>query len=252
MNFSQNPKAFLKTLPLKKMSGQQKLLALAALHCRGKTDVKVSIRELHDGWRKSVLGVAYNPALYDRAQQAGWLDPVAGEKGVCTVTETGLDHLKALVPLGAEVSAGELKQAGALVVVNRKATHTFDKFLRNILAEAKREVLIADSWVDHTLFDGMLDVIPKTVPMKLIYSKAQGDFDRRMKRFSTEYQKVAGRRYKPLHDRFLVVDDVGYVLGPSIKDAASLSPALVVMLGDKETRLLRSFFAELWSKGKSK
>jgi len=48
----------------------------------------------------------------------------------------------------------------------------------------------------------------------------------------------------------MVVDEKGYVLGPSIKDAATQSPALVVEMGSKEKRLLRTFFDELWEAAK--
>jgi hypothetical protein len=155
------------------------------------------------------------------------------------------------VKLDDALALGELKKAGGLIVVNRKATHTFDKYLRKIFAEARSEVLIADAWVDETIFDTVLDVIPKSIPIKLLYAQARGSFAARAARFSTQYSQFAFRRYKPLHDRFVTVDDAGYVLGPSIKDAASNSPALIVVLDSKGKRLLRSFFDELWKKGKT-
>ena len=250
MNYTLNLKAFLKDLPLVDMSGHQKFLAVAALICKGQANVEIAIAEVKKQWRKSLLRAKYNPALYDRAQQEGWVDPVSGMKGIFTTTLGGLEHLAALPTLNKEVSTGGLKQSGGLIVVNRKATHTFDKLLRRVLAEAKTQVLIADSWVDGTIFDNALDVIPKTVPTKLVYAQARDSFEQRAKRFSTEYQKFAVKRYKHLHDRFVIVDDAGYVLGPSIKDAASNSPALVVELDAKETRLLQSFFEELWKKAK--
>jgi hypothetical protein len=49
----------------------------------------------------------------------------------------------------------------------------------------------------------------------------------------------------------MVIDNAGYVLGPSIKDAASNSPAVVVELDPNEKRLLKNFFNELWQKGKT-
>jgi hypothetical protein len=251
MNFNQNLKAFLKDLPLADMSGHQKFLAVAGLACKGKKGIEVATKDIKKLWRRSLLKAKHNPAFYDRAQQEGWVDPVTVKKGAFVVTEAGLYHLDALPTLDSELNAGELKQAGGLIVVNRKATHTFDKFLRRILAEAKTQVLIADSWVDGTVFDTVLDVIPKTIPVRLIYAQARGSFDQRATRFSTEYERFAVRRYKALHDRFIIVDDAGYVLGPSIKDAASNSPALVIELGAKEKRLLQSFFDELWKKGKT-
>jgi hypothetical protein len=250
MNFNLNLKAYLKCLPLVEMSGHQKFLAMAALISRGKPNVEVAAREVQRQWRKSQLGLHYNPVFYDRAQQEGWVDPVSGRRGTFVPTQTGLDHLSALFKLDDELASGEVRKAGGLVVVNRKATHSFDKYLRKILAEAKSEVLVADAWVDETIFDTVLDVIPKSIPIKLLYAQARGSFAARAARFSTQYPQFVFCRYKPLHDRFMVVDDVGYVLGPSIKDAASNSPALVVELNPNEKRLLRSFFDELWKKGK--
>jgi len=250
MDYKLNPKAFLKKFPLAKMSGHQKFVTLAALLSRGKVDSEVTTNAVAAQWRKSVLGVHYNPAFYDRAQQEGWVDPSPDRRAAFVVTQAGLDHLSALPILDKELSQGELKQAGRLIIVNRKATHTFDKFLRGILADAKTHVCVADSWVDDTIFDNVLDVIPKSIPVKLIYSQARGSFEQRAKRFATEYQRFAWRRYKALHDRVVIIDDVGYILGPSIKDAASNSPALIVAVDAKEKRLLSSFFDELWSKAK--
>lgn len=246
MDFTLNLKAFLKQLPLKKMSGHQKFVAVAASHCKGDIKVQVGVHDIEGNWLKSLLHVKYNSAFYERAQRAGWVDPT-GKKGAFQLTQAGLDNLEALAP---ELTAGEMKKSGALIIVNRKATHTFDKFLRNTLAAAKKEVLIADSWVDGTIFDTVLDKIPSDCTLKLIYAQARDKFDAKAKRFSRQYSKFLYKRYKHLHDRFMVVDDVAYILGPSIKDAASNSPALVVTLGSKERSLLHSFFGDLWSKAR--
>ena len=85
MNFNQNLKAFLKQLPLGKMSGHQKFVSVAAIHSKGDSGVDVSTAEVQKQWRKSVLGVKYNSAYYDRAQGAGWVDPT-GSKGKFRVT----------------------------------------------------------------------------------------------------------------------------------------------------------------------
>ena len=251
MDYDQNLKAFLRGLALKKMSGHQKFLAVAAIQSRGKTNAEVTVKEVRKQWRKSLLEVKYNPAFYDRAEQEGWVNPINPVgKGKFLVTEIGLDHLSALAVLGDDHTAGELKKSGSLVIVNRKGTHSFDKYLRRILAGSRDHVLIADSYVDGAIFDSVLDVIPKSTSVKLIYTHKQSNFDQRATRFSNEYPKFAARKYKWLHDRFMVVDDAGYILGPSIKDAASKYPALVTVLDSEAKRLLQSFFDELWSKAK--
>jgi hypothetical protein len=247
MDFTKNDKAFLRDLPLPKMTGHQKFLAVAALLSNGKTNVEVSTSQIQTHWLKSVLGAEYNPAFYDRAQREGWVNSVVSKKGTLCVTDAGLENLIALVP---DITPGDLKKSGSLMIVNRKATHTFDKFLRQTLAAAKTQVLIADSWVDDTIFDTVLDVIPPSNTIKLIFAQDRGTFEARAKRFSQQYPKFAAKKYKHLHDRFMIVDDVGYVLGPSIKDAASNSPALVITLAQKEKNLLQSFFNDLWAAAK--
>jgi len=246
MDFNQNLKSFLISLPLTKMSGHQKFVAVAAIRAKGDITTELCTTDVQREWRKSLLRIKYNPAFYDRAQRAGWVDPT-GPRGKFRVIEAGLQNLMALVP---ELTARDLKKSGALTIFDRKATHTFDKFLRTTFAAAKTQVLIADSWVDGTIFDTVLDVIPKDCTFKLIYAQARGKFDEKAKRFSQQYTKFLHKKYKPLHDRFMVVDDTAYILGPSIKDAASNSPALVVTLGSKEKNLLQSFFSDLWSKAR--
>jgi hypothetical protein len=245
VNYSLNLKAYFVGLPSSEMNGAEKYLAFAALLAGGKNDVRVTVADVQRGWRKTVMKVGYNPSFYHRAQGKGWLDPQAS--GIFLVTESGLDHLSGLSLSGSNLTRGEMRKSGGLIVVNRKGTHTFDRYLRSIFAAAKLEVLVADAWVDETTFDNVLDVIPKSIPFKLLYAESRGAFDQRATRFAKEFSEFQLRRYKRLHDRFMVVDEKGYVLGPSIKDAASESPALVVEMASKEKRLLRSFFNELWS-----
>jgi hypothetical protein len=251
MNYDLNLKAFLRTLKLTNMTGHQKFLAVASLNSKGKPDIELATRTIQGQWPKSLMGQKYNPVFYERAQQEGWVDRIAEKQGAFTIKQSGLDHLAALTKSDGVVTTGDLQKAGGLVVVNRKATHSFDKYLRTIFAAAKAEVLIADAYVDETIFDTVLDVIPPTVPIKLLYSREMGTYAAKATRFARQWTQFTAKKYKHLHDRFMVVDNAGYVLGPSIKDAASNSPAVVVELGTNEKRLLKNFFNELWQKGKT-
>jgi hypothetical protein len=86
---------------------------------------------------------------------------MAAKKGAFSINQPGLDHLAALEKSDGIATTGDLQKAGGLVVINRKATHSFDKYLRKIFAAAKtEEALIADAYVDETIFDTVLDVIP--------------------------------------------------------------------------------------------
>jgi hypothetical protein len=154
------------------MSGHQKFLAMGCLACRGKIGAEVTTRQIQEQWPNSQIAQKYNPVFYERAQQKGWVDPVLAKKGAFTVDQAGLDHLSALLRVDSEIVSADLQKSGGLVVVNRKATHTFDSICGRFSC-AKSEILIADAWVDETIFDTVLDVIPRTVVIKLLYDRAQ-------------------------------------------------------------------------------
>ncbi len=246
MDFAKNLRAFLNCLPLKKISGHEMFLAIA-VHCvKGNTSQEVNVLEIRDKWPKSLLGIAYNSIFYSRAQNAGWVDPI--NQGILTVNTDGIQHIMDLniIPNNRDPKFLD----NSLYIFEKKSTHTFDKFLRGIFASAKSKVLIADSWVDETIFDNVIDSIDKSLEIHLIYGQKKGTFDSRIIRFKKEYSKFIDKKFGDLHDRFLIVDDTGYILGPSIKDAASNSPALIVLLNKKDSLVLLKFFRSLWARAK--
>ncbi len=246
MDFSKNIRAFLSSLPIKDLSGHQIFLAIATYCASGDTSDQVNIADVRDRWPMSLLRKKYNTNFYTRAQTEGWVDPVG--QGIFIIKDEGLQHLEDLVG-SINKNIASLNNTG-LFIFDKKDTHSFDKFLRTIFANAKSRVLIADSWVDETIFDNVLDSIPKTLDINLIYGQKKGIFDSRIVRFKKQYSKFVVKRYKDLHDRFLIVDNMGCVIGPSLKNAAEKSPALIVVLDKKDSLLLIKFFQVLWKKAK--
>ena len=247
MIFPSNIKAFFKKLPLKEMTGQQKFLAAAVFICQGKSKV-VNLIDVRGAWKKSLFLSKYSPVLNTRAQAEDWIEPLE-VNGKFKVTSEGFAHIATL--MSGKVVVANANQAGSLLIFRKNNTHAFDKFLRSIFAGARLEVIVADSWVDETIFDNVLDSIPKSVKIRLIYANAgsaKQKFITRAKRFSRQYS-FNYRHYSALHDRAIIVDGVGYIIGPSIKDAATNSPALVVQLGPPESRLLKNLLDEFWKNG---
>jgi len=245
MDFSKSTKAYLTSFPLRKMSGQQKFLALAAYCASGSLDVEIEVTVIREKWPKAMFGFEYHATFYARADEAGWVKPV--RTGFLSVTQDGLEHLSALTE--AEITTASRTVSG-IQVFGIKQTHSFDKFLRGVFAQAKKSVFIADSYVDDTIFDNVLDVVPSSTVIKLIYNRKQGAYDARVKRFKTQYANFETKRYAALHDRFFIVDGTGYMIGPSIKDAARKSPALVVSLSASDSKKLLNFFQTIFSRSR--
>lgn len=238
MDFSQNSKAYLTSLPAG-LSGVEKFLAVTIYSTQGLASTEVATKQIKALWQKSILKVSYNPAYYNLAQKQGWVNPV--RPGVLVVTEHGVEYANSIIG-----GSSWARSSSGLYIFNQKSTHSFDKFLRNALAGAQKRVWLADSYVDETIFDNVLDSVDQNVRLRLLYGRQYNSFISRATRFKTQYAKYEMKEYRKLHDRFLIIDDTGYIIGPSIKDAADKSPALVVKLGSGDSKTLVQFFQSIW------
>lgn len=245
MNFGLSQTAFLNQhFALKKLSGSEKFLALSAILSKG-VSVELTPSQIKKAWAKTVMKISYNPSQYHRAQSDGWVETTG--KGTFVVTSDGYAHLEDIQLPQSGSSTGNSTR---LDIFSIGKTHSFDKFLRTIFSGATKTVMIADSYVDETVFDNLLDQIPEAVTISLLYGNKQGTFDARVKRFKKQYSHFTAKSHSSLHDRFFVIDDVGYIIGPSLKDAARKSPATVVSLGQSDTKKIKQFFASFWAQAK--
>jgi hypothetical protein len=243
MDFGQPLAAFVhKYFMVSKLSGHEKVTIVCALLAQGIIGKPVGTALLTKSWSRTVLKASYSGTFLARAQQHGWLR--SEMKGQYTVTEDGIDHLLAIQKLGDLSTAPQSKSELRLFATGQ--THSFDKYLRGVLAGAGASVRIADSYVDGTIFDNLLDQIPKIVKIQLMYGKSYDSYDTRAKRFKTEFPKFTHKNNPNFHDRLLIIDSAGYVLGPSLKDAAYKTPASVVRLNSKDSEQIIKFFDGIW------
>ena len=243
MNYK-NYRAFANKFPLRKMSGKQKFLLVASFLVKGHANKTVATKEISVKWLKGLLGIKYSNIHFLRAQEEGWVNPIGA--GNLQVTSDGIDHLKSLETSVAFTEKISDSTKINLKIFHKKDAYSFDKFLRGIVAGSKKSVFVVDSFVDHNTFDNVLDTIPKTVSLKLLYKRGQGNFQARVVRFSKSYPKFQHKKKNYIHDRFIIVDDMGYIIGTSIKNAADRSPTLVVILDKKNSILLKQFFNSIW------
>lgn len=239
-----NLEAFLVGLPVDKLNGGEKFLAAALGLTDGTIGKSITVRAVRTTWPQHIFNSPYSPAFYPMAKRKRWALPRAADgEGVFIVTQAGADHLESL-----RSSISPTRQS--LMVFGSKATHTFDKTIRSLFACASR-IDIADSYVDETIFDVTLDAIPTSAPIRLLYGQIprkdrQPVFDARVRRFVKQYPEFIVKASQDFHDRFFLVNEIGYLLGPSLKDAADRKPALLMRLGPDDSRQLAGFFEGLW------
>lgn len=103
--------------------------------------------------------------------------------------------------------------------------------IRDLVSQATGEVLIVDTWVDHTLWT-LLTNTRSGVRIRVLTQNMKPDFLLEANKFSTQNGKsVEVRCTKTYHDRFVVLDGNRVIhLGASIKDlgnkASMISPIL--------------------------
>ncbi len=78
----------------------------------------------------------------------------------------------------------QIRKSGKLIIFNKKSAHSFDKFLRGLFKQAKKKVLIADSYVNENIIDNHLDCISTDVVIKVLYNEDRGTFIAKAKRFA--------------------------------------------------------------------
>lgn len=234
MHLPTNIKTFLSALPIKSMRGEDEFVAIAYFLANGESGKEVTTAAIQKAWSKSLLGKAYNSAYSTRAQ--GRVNP-CGTGKVC-LTDEGIAYVEGL--FGSIPSVGT-----SLVVFKKKNAHSFDKLLRETLGKATSNVDIADTYVSGKLFDTLLDEIPQSVPIRFVYQNDTGGFAQRSTRFSQQYDFTT-KQSAEFHDRFLIVDGRGYIIGPSLKDAADKKPATLVALGQEDSKKLIGLFNDIW------
>ncbi len=234
MKLPQNITGFLKQLPLKKMKGEEVFVAIVFFLANGKKNKEIETKNVKSKWSKTLIGKKYNPAFSNRAQ--GNLNPCS--KGQMCLTSEGFDYIESLFQSVSLFSTG-------LKVFTKGSSHSFDKFIRSVFKKATKNIDVADTYVSGAIFDNLLDEASKDVPIRFLYGNDVGGFISKSKRFAREYSFNA-KQSSIFHDRFIVVDDKGYIMGPSLKDAADKKPATLVVLGSVDSKKLINLFLGLW------
>jgi hypothetical protein len=117
--------------------------------------------------------------------------------------------------------------------------------LRQLIHSAKSRFYLVDPWIDNTVFADYLEGIRAGTEIRVLSCNLKGDFVARARKFRQERPTFDVRRSNAIHDRYLVVDDRAWILGPSLKDAGSKA-WVIVEFADVAT--MEKMIQELWGK----
>jgi hypothetical protein len=118
--------------------------------------------------------------------------------------------------------------------------------LSAIIENATSDVMIIDAYLDERTFNLYVDKVARHVSVRILSNKIGANVEAVAKMYASG--RVLELRASPaVHDRVLFLDDRGWVIGQSLKDAAKTKPTYLVELTEPALSALRDAHKALWT-----
>ena len=131
------------------------------------------------------------------------------------------------------------------------AVYDFFKAYSDLMETAKSTILIVDPYLDIAIFDAYIGRIKAVVKIMLLSARTKYENDLRVafKKYEAQHNRGIQIRLanNPIHDRVTIIDSkTCWVLGQSIKDAASKSPTYMVPISQDYVDLKIAEYDKIW------
>ena len=115
----------------------------------------------------------------------------------------------------------------------------FDAYVQivNLIKQAKRSIVLVDNYVDETTLT-MLSKRGTNVSATIYTKQTAPQFQLDVQRHNQQYPPIVVHTCQHNHDRFLIIDDVVYIFGASLKDAGKKLFAYIQMQETSASDLL--------------
>ena len=109
-------------------------------------------------------------------------------------------------------------------------------FVSSLIKEAKEKIVLIDNYIDESV----LALFSKNITVELFIYTA--NINKQLKldiqKYNTQYKNLQIQKINNFHDRFLIIDDMVYHFGASLKDLAKKSFAFSQLSGIKSEDIL--------------
>lgn len=143
-----------------------------------------------------------------------------------------------------EASMPEAELRGAYAAGDEYA---FYKDLKDTIVGAKAKIFIVDNYLSTEFFELYAAAVPQGVSFLVLTDEVRGNLAAVARKYAASHP-LELRSSKEVHDRHVFVDDRGWAVGQSIKDAARRKPTYVVELGADLVPVIRKIYEELWAR----
>jgi hypothetical protein len=125
--------------------------------------------------------------------------------------------------------------------------YAFYKDLKDIMAKAKKDISIVDNYLNTDFFELYAAIVPPGVSFRILTDQVRGNLETVAKKYAASHS-LELRSSQDVHDRHIFVDDRGWAVGQSIKDAAKKKPTYVVELSAGLVPTIREIYEDIWAK----
>jgi hypothetical protein len=123
--------------------------------------------------------------------------------------------------------------------------YAFYRDLSSIIATATRELFIIDAYLDEQVFNLYIDKVPTNATVRVLSNKI-GSNVKTVAKMYAEGRSLELRSSADIHDRAVFLDQRGWVIGQSIKDAARAKPTYLIELEESLLADIKKAYGRIW------
>jgi hypothetical protein len=125
----------------------------------------------------------------------------------------------------------------------------FYRDLSSIVASVTAEIFIVDVYLDENIFNLYVAKVPAIAPVRILTNKIRTNVETVAKMYAKS-RPLELRSSSEVHDRTVFLDQRGWVIGQSIKDAARKKPTYLIELDEPLLTVARDIYNRIWAAAK--
>lgn len=128
------------------------------------------------------------------------------------------------------------------------AVYDFFRALTSIISSAETSLFMIDPYMDDQVFDTYISSLSKPCQVRMLVNKHATSVKVAAERYRAQYGTVVEvRKSNAIHDRLVIIDHTEcWVLGASIKDAATSKPTYLAPLSQDVAQAKGAFYEMIW------
>ena len=124
--------------------------------------------------------------------------------------------------------------------------HAFYRDLSSLIVTTTRDIFIVDAYLDEKVFNLYVDKVLGGATVRILSNKISANVETVAKMYAKS-RPLELRSSADLHDREIFLDQRGWVVGQSIKDAARKKPTYIIELNEPLLGAARDVHNRIWA-----